>query len=180
MSTFGDALANIGLFTKGYAESLLKDIPSELAGRKPRFQTPEGLKVIDTNHPAFVFGHLALYPCRAWVVTGAGDGGAVQAPSAWNDLFAAGVECKDDVEGTIYPRLDELAAKFFSAQTAACDYVRTLDDSVFALENPNERSRSRFPTVGTLLIFLLGGHPNMHLGQISAWRRCYGLASAMP
>ena len=179
MGAFGESLAAIGIFSKGYGEVLLKGIAPEIAGRKPRFQTAEGLKVIDTNHPSFVFGHLALYPCRAWVMTGAGDGGSVQAPSAWNDLFAAGVECKDDVEGTIYPKLDELAAKFFSAQDAACAYVRTLDDAVFARENPNEKMRSRFPTVGTALTFLLAAHPMMHFGQISTWRRCYGLPSAM-
>jgi folate-binding protein YgfZ len=67
----------------------------------------------------------------------------------------------------------------FSAQDAACAYVRTLDDAVFARENPNEKVRSRFPTVGTAIAFMLTSHVMMHFGQVSAWRRCYGLPSAM-
>jgi hypothetical protein len=33
------------------------------------------------------------------------------------------------------------------------------------------------PTVGAAVNFMLGGHLQMHLGQVSAWRRAMGLGS---
>jgi hypothetical protein len=35
-----------------------------------------------------------------------------------------------------------------------------------------------FPTIGGAVNFLLVGHVQMHLGQVSTWRRVMGLGSA--
>lgn len=174
MGAFGETLASMGVFSAGYLKMLLKDVRPADFGRKPNFAG----KVIDTNHPAFVWGHLGLYPTRVISLTG-GDGKAIEALAGWNDLFKAGAECRDDAAGTIYPAMDALVAQFNRAHDAAVAHVRTVPDEVLAQPNPNEQSRDRFPTVGALCGFLLSGHVMVHAGQISAWRRCMGLASAM-
>lgn len=178
MGAFGQVIADGGVFSRGYAQLVLKDVKQEIFARKPRFQTSTGMTVVDANHPAFLFGHLSLYPTRIFTLTGA-DGKAIEAPGAWNDLFKAGAECKDDPEGRIYPAMDLITAQFFKAHDAAVAHLRTVDDAKLLAPNPNDASRDRFPTVGAIAAFLVSGHVMVHMGQISTWRRCFGLPSAM-
>ncbi|MDX2148875.1 MAG: DinB family protein [Planctomycetota bacterium] len=159
--------------TRIYGERLLDKVTQAQAARKPRF----GGVVIDCNHPTFVYGHLAIYPQRVLTLLGLEVGNAA-APASYTDLFKAGVECKDDVEGTIYPSLAEVSALFLRATDDAIAKVATVDDAIFARETPDERARASFPTLGTATIFLLNNHAMMHLGQVSTWRRCFGLPSA--
>ncbi len=160
--------------TLGYAETLLKGIDPKTAAKFPRF----GSTVITTNHPVFVYGHLAIYPKRMLELVGK-DPSAVAAPEAYTALFSAGVECVDDVDGKVYPGLDEVAGNFFAWSKIAIETLGGVGDDVLTKENPNEKSRASFPTVGGVLLFLTNNHPMMHLGQVSAWRRCYGLPAAM-
>lgn len=178
MGAFGEALAAMGTFAGGYAELILKDVRAQQFARKPRFETPGGGTVVDTNHPAFNFGHLALYPHRAFSLTGA-SGAHIEAPAAWQDLFKAGAPCLDDPSGTIYPAMNVLTEAFFKHHKAAVEHIRSVGDDVLAGVNPNEAARSRFPTVGAAVGFLLHGHVMVHMGQLSAWRRCFGMPSAM-
>lgn len=174
MGAFSDTLCDLTKFSCGYADLLLKGIDPKIAARKPRF----GATIVDTNHPIFVFGHLAIYPARVFAVTGA-DSKSVDVPTTWTDLFKAGVACQDDPEGTIYPSLEAVASQFMKGYKAVAEHLRSVPDSVLATPNPNEQQRGRFPTIGTILSFYTLGHVMMHLGQVSAWRRCYGLPSAM-
>ena len=48
------------------ADALLKDVPDD---RFARFAAPGGA-TIEANHPAFVYGHLALYPARVFAAAG--------------------------------------------------------------------------------------------------------------
>ncbi|CAG0949461.1 hypothetical protein PHYC_00111 [Phycisphaerales bacterium] len=159
---------------RGYSLALLKDIPHEKAGCKPRF----GATVVDTNHPTFVFGHLCLYPPRVVTLLRC-DVGAAQPPANWEALFKAGVPCQDDPVCTIYPSIEEVSAQFIRGTDAAIDAVSRSDDSALLAPNPNEASRDRFANLGQLFNFYLNNHVMMHMGQVSAWRRCFGLPSAM-
>ncbi|MCC6676336.1 MAG: DinB family protein [Phycisphaerales bacterium] len=178
MTAFSECLASAGRFGRGYAKILLAGIEPGRFARKPRFETSAGVKVVDTNHPAFIFGHLSLYPARLFTLLGA-DAKSVEAPAAWGDLFKAGAACRDDVDGTIYPAMEAITTRFFSAYEAAVEHVKSVPDDVLARVNPNEQARDRFPTIGVLVNFYLNGHVMMHMGQVSAWRRCVGLPSAM-
>lgn len=178
MTVFSEALASAGRFSRGYSKVLLAGIEPAQFARKPRFESAGGVKVVDTNHPAFVFGHLSIYPARLFTLLGPSPA-AVEPPAGWTDLFKAGAACHDDVEGTIYPAMNALTEHFFKAHDAAIEHVRGLSDEVFARANPNEQARERFPTVGVLVNFYLNAHVMMHMGQVSAWRRCLGLPSAM-
>lgn len=99
MGDWSTAIARQGKFATNLAELLLKGISPATFARKPDI----GGRVIDTNHPAFVFGHLSLYPFGALTMLGL-DATKAPKPAGFDDLFAAGKECRDDPAGTIYPR----------------------------------------------------------------------------
>jgi hypothetical protein len=40
---------------------------------------------------------------------------------------------------------------------------------------PLEAVRGFLPTLGDCFVFVMAAHENMHLGQLSAWRRIQGL-----
>ncbi len=152
-----------------------------LAGVTPqnyaRLARPGGV-VVPSNHAAFVLGHLALYPARTMERLGRRDPG-VECPAAYVALFEAGVECRDDPDGSIYPSLEELSERYFSGYEKAQRAVHDAADEVFSAPNPAEgRSREMLPTLGAVFAFYLGGHVMNHLGQLSAWRRCLGLPPA--
>lgn len=178
MAMLHDVLTAAGKFSRGYSQMLLRGITPEIFARKPRFETTAGTKVIDTNHPAFVFGHLSLYPARMLAMLGA-DAAPAQPPAGWTELFTAGAECRDDPAGTIYPAMETVTGHFLRTHDLAVEHIRSIPEEMLSRENPNERSRDRFPTIGAAVNFYVGGHVMVHLGQISAWRRCFGLPSAL-
>ncbi|MDX2116319.1 MAG: DinB family protein [Planctomycetota bacterium] len=162
-------LVPLNRFSLGYAQALLKDIKPADFARQP--------KGIDTNHPAFVFGHLAIYPDRLLEMLGRAD---LARPDAhYVDLFAAGKPCTDDPQGKIYPEMEQIVARFNTRYEALNPVLAEIPNEVFEGVNPNEKHRDRFPTLGMFTAFLVGSHIMMHMGQVSAWRRCMGLPSAM-
>jgi hypothetical protein len=156
-------------FCLGYADATLKDVKAADFGKMP--------KGVVTNSPAFVFGHLGVYPDRLLEAVGRGE---LAKPIAKHlDLFVKGKECVDDPNGTIYPPMEELVSRFRERHEVLLGVLSELTDGDFAKTNPNEAMRERFPTVGILANFLLSGHMMMHLGQVSVWRRCMGLGPCM-
>ena len=79
------------IVTRGYAERLLKGITPECFARYP---VVNGVQVT-IKHPAFVFGHLALYPALIAEMTGISNKG-MEIPKNYPDLFKMGVPCQDD------------------------------------------------------------------------------------
>ncbi|MBX3378975.1 MAG: hypothetical protein KF805_02685 [Phycisphaeraceae bacterium] len=163
---------------RGLAEKMLVGVTPQTFARKPRFETTSGTRIIDCNHPAFIFGHLSLYPARLLTLAGL-DPAPVAAPADFSDLFKAGVECRDDPEGSIYPSMERITKAFYLGHDAAFERIAALNDSVLQLPTPDERYRQNFPTVGIAMTFILTSHFMMHIGQVSTWRRCFGLPSAM-
>lgn len=154
-----------------YSEGLLKGVTPEMFRSKP--------KGIDTNSAAFNFGHLAIYPERIFDLIGRSE--LAKPDQRFVDLFTAGKPGLDDPDGKIYPTMNEIMERFFSRYKAAVQAVLEVsDESVWDKPNPsaNENFRKMMPTVGGLVAFLLDGHCQSHLGQVSTWRRCMGLPSA--
>jgi hypothetical protein len=146
--------------------------------RAARFAAPGGVQVV-SNHPVFVFGHLATYNRRVLALCNLPEGGAA-CPAEWDALFKAGVECKDDAAVTLYPSLAEVTKNFFEGFDAAIAAVKAVDDSILLQPNPAEgRMKELFPLRGQVITFVLAAHPMSHFGQVSAWRRMIGLGSAM-
>lgn len=175
MGAYADMLVRTGNVSIWMAQQMLKDVQASQFARKPSF----GGKAIDTNHPAFVYGHLALYPSGLINMIGDNPAAAVK-PAGYEELFAAGKPCQDDPDGKIYPPMEEITAKFFSGYKSALDLLAGVSDEKLNSPNPREgRMKEMFPTVGGMVNFMLGQHIMLHMGQISAWRRCFGLGSAM-
>jgi len=156
------------------AERLVQGVSPDIFARKPSV----GGTTINANHAAFNFGHLALYPSR-WLAAVGIDGSSLAAPDGFEDLFAAGKECSDDPAGTVYPAMDTVMNAFYASHRGALDLLRGVDDATFAKPNPREQSRDRLPTIGAAMVFYTSAHIMMHLGQVSTWRRCFGLGPVM-
>lgn len=171
MGTIASIIAPGARMVLGYAERLMAGVTPQMGARFARV----GDTVIKSNHPAFVFGHLALYPVRVGQFLKL-PSEAMAAPAHYEALFKPSVECKDDAEGTIYPPLDELRQVFQKTSQAAIAALESAPDEPFTQPNPVEgRMKELFPTIGAALNFYLIGHVQVHLGQISAWRRAMGL-----
>ncbi len=157
------------------ADMLLQGVSQDTFARLP-FKDGGPIR---TNHPAFIYGHLSLYPGRILMLAGE-DQGDLQAPEAFEKVFVAGAACLDDPDGTIYPGMDEVITRFKTGYPRAIEFVRGLDDERFAgKHHGNDRYQQFFPTLGIATTFMLTSHVMMHLGQMSAWRRCMGLGPVM-
>ncbi len=154
---------NLGL---GYAEALTTSIPADKFAAFP---------AKDVVCPAFYIGHLGLYPNRALTLLGRDDLHTA-VPEGWTERFKAGVTAQPGE----YPSKEALLKQFFDGYRTVAKALETAPDAVFAEENPAEgRFKEMFPKKGGAITFLCIGHMQMHLGQISAWRRVMGLGSAM-
>ncbi len=163
------ASAQLGL---KYAQGLTKGIdPNDFS----RF-APGKDGVIVSNHPAFLCGHLSLYAPKILEELGH-DPSPIAVPSTYPSLFSKDATCQNDVEGTVYPAMDELLGRLMDGYTLVAPTLAETEDEVFIRPNPNESLRSRFPTIGAAHGFYVGGHFMVHLGQWSAWRRAMGLGA---
>jgi hypothetical protein len=175
MGPWNESIIAPAKISRRYAESLLSGIDPGWAATLPR--GPRG-EVINTNHPVFVYGHLAIYPARMLAMLGRADD-SLTLPAHAASLFQAGQPCRDDPQCTIYPPLPVLSNLLLHATDAVLDALADTPESILAKPHPNEQSRGRLPTIGAAITFYLTGHTMSHLGQVSAWRRCMGLPSVM-
>ena len=173
MSTIGPMIAASARLGLGYAERLLSEVTPAQFARFARIDDT----VIQSNHPAFIYGHLSLYACR--VIDGVGaDGSPFRPTDAFVQAFSKDAVCVDDPDGSIYPPMAEITAALFESHRAAITALEAAADDVFLTENPNEAMREKFPTTGAMHAFYMGGHFMLHMGQMSAWRRAMGLGAA--
>jgi hypothetical protein len=173
-----DAIVHVARLTNGYGQKLVEGVRPEQAARKPRFEGAGAPVVVDTNHPTFVFGHLSLYPARLLALLKL-EGSKAAVPEPWTAMFKSGAQCQDDPAGTIYPPFSIVRDHYFSASEVCLAELAKLDDAVLLRPNPEERFAKMFPTVGGMAGFILSAHPMSHFGQVSAWRRCFGMPTAM-
>ncbi len=145
-----------------YAAKLVADLDDEQMTHQPRPRM---------NHPAWVLKHLGAYHP---VIVGLLRGGAVEDPL--NHPF--GMKSAPEADLAAYGSgKDELAAAFADGHAQVEAALNAADDAVFAQGIPVERWRGPYPTVGSILGYLMLAHEGIHLGQLSAWRRVQGLAS---
>jgi len=155
-----------------YAERLLAGVE---AARFARFAAPGGV-IVESNHPAFVYGHLSLYAPRVLRQLGHP---APAIPGQFELRFSKDASCVDDQDGDLYPGRDEIVEFFLEGHRMVTAALRSTPDEVFERPNPAEgRMRELFPTIGSVQAYYCGGHLMVHLGQLSAWRRMEGLGSA--
>jgi hypothetical protein len=169
----GNMIAESLRISLRYAESLADGISAADFGKMARVDG----QLIDSNNPAWVYGHLSIYAPR--IITELGcDAEEFQPDDQWNELFSPKSKCQDDPEGNLYPSKEVLVRRLLDSYQRAMEVLLQSDDSQFAAANANEAMRNRFETVGGMHAFYCGGHFMIHMGQVSAWRRMMGLGSA--
>lgn len=173
MGQYAQLITAAGKIARGFSERLLVGVTAEQFARKPSVNG----KAIETNHPAWVFGHLATYPTKVAAMVGL-DGTKLAPPAGFEELFKDGTPCKDDPSGSIYPAMGAITAAFFTAHDGLFELLAGIDDSKLIQPTPDEKARARFPLIGGRVNFMCNNHIMMHMGQISAWRRCMGLPPA--
>jgi len=178
MGQYASIIADAAERSQALAPKLLAGVTPQTFARKPQLQKDGKAYVVDTNHPAFVYGHLAIYPMRLLAMMGL-DPKPLVVSETYVELFKAGAPCLDDAEGRIYPAMEEIVGHYTRGYAGAIKALREIDDARLLEPNPDEQRRQFFPTIGHAAVFLLNNHVMMHLGQVSAWRRCWGLPSAM-
>lgn len=146
-----------------YARRLAADIPADQMAAQP---------FPGMNHPAWILGHLAFYGDFAAKLMG------LEEPTL-DPVFGPRVDNQSTPAGdpALYPARDELLAAFERGHGRLAEAVAAAGPDQLARPMPIERIRSRFPTVGDMLLYLMTAHEAIHLGQLSAWRRAMGLPS---
>jgi hypothetical protein len=163
--------------TAGLAAGLAEGIDPKQASTMP---TVDG-KTVNCNHPTFIFGHLAIYPQMILGALGLEPGDAAM-PANYMELFQMGAECEHDPKCSKYPAFEEVLANFQKAHKAVHERLATLDDETLSKPitgKDYERAAEFFGTTDAMALFMLHDHYMFHLGQLSTWRRCFGLGSVM-
>ena len=174
MGQFGTMIADAANVSQRYAKRLLVGIPAD---RFARFAAP-AKQTIESNHPAFILGHLSLYPVNVVRLLEL-DTAAVQPSDRFVALFSKEAKCQDDAHGIMYPSMQELSDVFFKGYEVAIAAMRDASDAQLAADNPVDTPLKQVcPSLGSMLGFYLTGHVAMHLGQLSTWRRMEGLPPA--
>ncbi len=174
MGLLAETITTTGRRARMFAEKLLADIPAAQFACRPGVDG----QLVNCNHPAWIYGHLSLYPAKVLQFLSQ-DASAVTPPDTWPELFNPGTTCQHDPVGTIYPDRDTLTSTCLRAYDVVLDQVAECDDEQFAAPTPDERYRTFLPTIGTAALSMLNNHVVLHLGQLSTWRRCFGLGSIM-
>lgn len=173
MGQFAQMIVAAGKVSRAYAERMLAGVTPVMFARRPNIAGKE----IITNHPAWCYGHLALYPARIAASLNL-DATRLAPPARFEDLFKDGTECLDDAAGTLYPAMEAVTTAFFRAYDGLFEMLTSVDDAALTAPVTDEKAKARFPLVGARVNFLCTSHIMMHMGQVSAWRRCMGLGAA--
>jgi hypothetical protein len=144
----------------GYAKRLVADIPDDKMALQP---APE------MNHAAWVLGHLA---CTADML-GAMIGTKPVCPPDWAALFDWNSSPSSDAAR--YPSKATLLNALEEAHNCIAAALPSIPEDRWAETTPLEAVRGFLPTMGDCFIFVMAAHENMHLGQLSAWRRVQGM-----
>jgi len=123
-----------------------------------------------SNHPAWVFSHLNLY---LPVVVAIIEGKEFEDPKG----HPFGMLSTPQSDRNLYPTKQELVETFVVGHERIAQLLRDADDTV--LERPINLPRWKqvMPKAGIALPYIMLNHENVHLGQLSAWRRIQGMPS---
>ena len=142
---------------RDYVQKLVADVPEAEMVSQP-------VPGVVMNHPAWTLGHLLPY-CSTVAAMVRGQ----PFPDPATSPFAKGSAPSTDAG--VYPRKAELLAAFLAAHDDAAAAIESADVGVMSRPIPLERWKTRFPTIGDAVVYLMTSHEATHLGQVSAWRR---------
>lgn len=120
------------------------------------------------NHATWTLGHV-IFSCQG-LATELGQ--EPWLPDDWEATYGYGSTPSSDHAG--YPKKPEMLTLLADASHRLCDTLRGLNASDLQKSLPDET----FPTMGHLLLQVVGGHTAYHAGQLAVWRRAIGKESA--
>lgn len=165
MSVIFEAIALGWKNNLDYGQRLVSDLSEEQMILQP---APEGKA--PANHPAWVLAHLNTYvPIVQALVQGEGFADPKDAPF--------GMQSKPETELNVYPAKADLLNDFVAGHERVADLLKSADASILEQAVTLDRWKNRMPTVASALVYLGMCHENLHLGQLSAWRRIQGMPS---
>ena len=144
----------------GYARRLVADISDEQMAFQP---------AAHMNHAAWVLGHLA---CTSDMLA-AMIGVKPVCPPVWTSLFDWNSEPSSDASR--YPTKAVLLKALENAHSGVAVALPSVPEARWSEPTPIEEVRGFLPTLGDSFVFVMAAHENMHLGQLSAWRRVQGM-----
>lgn len=144
----------------GYAKRLVADLSDDQMALQP---------AAGMNHAAWVLGHLA---CTADMLGGMIGANPV-CPAEWPALFDWNSSPSSDAG--LYPSKASLVQALEEAHASIAAALPTVPENRWQEETPLEAVRGFLPTLGDCFVFVMAAHENMHLGQLSAWRRVQGM-----
>lgn len=148
-----------------YGQRLVADLTDDQMILQP---APDG--EAPANHPAWVLSHLNVYMP---LLSSAIEGKTFDDPKD----HPFGMQSKPLADASVYDSKEKLIGDYVAYHNRVIQQLESADAGV--LETPVQLARWQaiMPTVGVCLPYLLCNHENLHLGQISAWRRIQGLPS---
>lgn len=165
MSAVIDGLISGFRRNQEYGERLVRDLTDEHMTLQP-----SGEREMAVNHPAWAFCHMNIYlPVIQSVIK------AEQFEDPKNHRF--GMNSKPETEFARYGTRQQIMSEWMGGHEAVCALLESSEDVVFEQPVRLERWSGVMPNAGICLPYLMLNHENMHLGQISAWRRVLGLPS---
>lgn len=164
-TTISPALAN-GIasmeFTRGVFHKVLDATPEDKITSQPW---------TGANHALWNVGHIAL--TDNYFLT-ALSGQESPLPESWEGLFGMGSQPVDDASK--YPSFEEVKEALAERRTALIDWLSSLSEEKLAEELP-ENLRG-FAANHAALPGTLACHEALHVGQITACRKAFGLDPA--
>lgn len=160
---FSELVVPGGRMSLGYALALAEDIPEERWAE---------IAIEGATHPAFIYGHLAIYPNRILAGFMGREDLVMECPFDASNL-EAGNDCTSDA--SCYPAKSVVMPYFKSAYERVLETVPELSEERIEAENPIEGFREKLPLAGAAIAFMVNNHIMMHMGQVSHWRRAIGL-----
>jgi hypothetical protein len=94
-------------------------------------------------------------------------------PAGWSALFDW--NSTPSADSGRYPTKAVLLQALEDAHAGIAAALPAVPASRWSETTPLEAVRGFLPTMGDCFVFVMAAHENMHLGQLSAWRRVQGM-----
>jgi hypothetical protein len=144
--------------TVEYAKQILADINDSAMCQQP----------LGLNHPAWLMMHVSTTADYASNLLG----GQGVCPTDWNDR--ADTKKPLTQNRSDYPSKEDLLKTFEAALLNALKLYQGATEEELSTPQKLGFFEEALPTVGEMATFMLVAHTNLHLGQLSAWRRAIG------
>ena len=146
-------------YTVGFVEELVADL-----GDQEMSLQPSGAP----NHATWTLGHI-VHSCHAMAVE---FGAEAWLPEEWEARFGYGTKPAAGTPSDLTK--DALLRNLGEARDRLSQRLRQLGADALAVPLPAEEGDNPFPTMGHILVQVVGAHTAYHAGQLAAWRRAIG------